>query len=148
MNKLLVLIWLFISVNCQSSAGMIFGIGVGTFIIIVAIVFSVVWCLLCRSSSNPQVYSIIGVIVPIILIIIFIFMPKQVDRPSTTSITDSNFIPHIVFMVISIVGLLLALGFLLLNEVLVFRKAKNIARAAFVMREEEEPKGGNLNRQG
>jgi hypothetical protein len=37
-------------------------------------------------------------------------------------------------MVISIVGLILALIFLMINEVFVFRKAKNIARAAFIMK--------------
>ncbi len=101
--------------NCQNSSGRIFGIGVGTFIIIIAIIFSVVWCLACRSSSKPEVYSIIGVAIPILLIIIFIFMPKEINRPATTSITDSNFIPHIVFMVISMIGLLMALVFLFLN---------------------------------
>lgn len=43
-------------------------------------------------------------------------------------------------MVISIIGLILALVFLMLNEVFVFRKAKNIARSAFIMKEEEEDK--------
>ena len=43
-------------------------------------------------------------------------------------------------MVISIVGLIVALGFLMANEVFVFRKAKNIARSAFIMKEEEEDK--------
>ena len=55
----------------------------------------------------------------------------------TNSISDSNFIPHIVFMVISIVGLILAIVFLMINEVFIFKKAKNIARAAFIMKEEE-----------
>jgi glucan phosphoethanolaminetransferase (alkaline phosphatase superfamily) len=63
-------------VNCQTTSGRIGGIGVGTFIIIIAIAFSVVWCLACRSSSYPEIYSIIGVAIPIILILIFIFMPK------------------------------------------------------------------------
>lgn len=40
-------------VNCQSSSGRIGGIGIGTFIIILAIAFSVLWCLACRSSSYP-----------------------------------------------------------------------------------------------
>lgn len=133
--KTFIMISLFLCINCQNSSGRIFGIGVGTFIIIIAVVFSVLWCLLCRSSSNPEIYSIIGLIVPIILIIIFIFMPKEVNRPPTTAITDSNFIPHIVFMVISIIGLLLALFFIMINEIFVFRKAKNIARAAFIMKE-------------
>lgn len=75
-NRLLVMVLLLLCVNCQTTSGRVLGIGVGTFIIIIAIVFSVLWCLLCRSSSNPEVYSIIGLIVPIILIIIFIFMPK------------------------------------------------------------------------
>lgn len=41
-------------------------------------------------------------------------------------------------MVISIIGLILAIAFIMINEVFVFRKAKNIARAAFIMREDEE----------
>ena len=55
-------------------------VGAGTIIIIIAILFSIFWCLICRSSSRPEVYSFLGVIIPILLIIIFIFMPKEVDR--------------------------------------------------------------------
>jgi hypothetical protein len=40
-------------VSCQSTSGTAFGIGIGTFIIILAIIFSVVWCLACRSSQRP-----------------------------------------------------------------------------------------------
>ena len=38
-------------------------------------------------------------------------------------------------MVISIVGLIVALVFLMINEVFVFRKGKNIARSAFITKE-------------
>lgn len=140
LRQILFVVLLIFQANCQNTSGRIFGIGIGTFIIIIAIVFSVIWCLACISSSNPQVYSTIGVIIPLILILIFIFMPKEVDRPATTSITDSNFIPHVIFLVISIVGLIVAIVFLLLNEVFVFRKAKNIARSAFIMKQQEEQK--------
>jgi hypothetical protein len=130
----LILAFLLSHANCQNTTGKVFGIGIGTLIIIIAIVFSTVWCLICRSSSNPEIYSIIGVAIPVILILVFIFMPKEVNRPPSTSITDSNFIPHIVFLVVSIVALILALVFYMISEVFVFRKAKNIARAAFIMK--------------
>lgn len=40
-------------VECQTTSGRIAGIGIGTFIIILAIIFSIVWCLACRTSSRP-----------------------------------------------------------------------------------------------
>ena len=137
LHSLVTLLSFFSIASCQTTSGKIAGVGIGTFIIIIAIAFSVVWCLACRSSSYPEVYSIIGVAIPAILILIFIFMPKEAERPFTTSITDSNFIPHIVLMVVSIVGLIVSLVFLMINEVFVFRKAKSIARSAFIMKEEE-----------
>lgn len=133
-NLLLLISIITVIVNGQTTSDVVPGIGVGTLIIMISIAFSVVWCLACRSSSYPEIYSIIGVSIPFILILIFILMPKEADRPATTSITDSNFIPHIVFMVISIVGLILALLFLSINEVFVFKKAKNIARSAFIVK--------------
>jgi hypothetical protein len=39
--------------ECQTTSGRIAGIGIGTFIIILAIIFSIVWCLACRTSSRP-----------------------------------------------------------------------------------------------
>ena len=60
----------------------ILGIGVGTFIIIIAVVFSIVWCLACRNSSKPEVYSVLGLLVPAILILAFILTPRQAkSRP-------------------------------------------------------------------
>jgi len=39
---------------CQTTtSGKVIGIGIGTLIIIIAIIFSIVWCLACRSSSKP-----------------------------------------------------------------------------------------------
>jgi hypothetical protein len=40
-------------VECQTTSGRIAGIGIGTFIIILAIIFSIVWCLACRTSNRP-----------------------------------------------------------------------------------------------
>ncbi len=39
-------------VECQTSSR-VGGIGIGTFIIILAILFSISWCLVCRTSSRP-----------------------------------------------------------------------------------------------
>lgn len=62
--------------NTSTSNTLVLGVGIGTFIIIIAIAFSIVWCLVCRASSRPELYGSIGVIVPIVLIIAFIFTPK------------------------------------------------------------------------
>lgn len=71
------------TVNCQAT-GQVAGIGIGTFIIILAILFSIVWCLACRTSTRPELYSALGILIPAILILIFVFMPKEKDRIVTT----------------------------------------------------------------
>ena len=111
------------------------GVGVGTFIIIIAILFSIVWCLACRSSSRPEVYSAIGLIVPVILIILFVFMPKDSELITTDTVTDVNFATHISFLVFGIVGLIVSLAFLAMDYLFTDKKAKNIARTAFVMKD-------------
>jgi len=125
-------------VYCQSGASTrVLGIGIGTLIIIIAVIFSVIWCLACRSSSHPEIYSIIGLLVPVILILAFVFTPKQSQRVTTTATeTDANFIPHIIFMVLSVLGFLILGLFLLFSSVFRYKKAKNVARAAFTMRED------------
>lgn len=122
---------------CQSSSRVL-GVGVGTLIIIIAIIFSIVWCLACRSSSRPELYSIVGLLVPGILILAFALTPKESQRQATSSVTDGNFIPHIVFMVLSILGFLILGVYMMVGEAFTYKKAKNVARSAFIMREEEE----------
>ena len=113
-------------------------VGAGTIIIIIAILFSIFWCLICRSSSRPEIYSLLGVIIPILLIIIFIFMPKEVDRPTTTTTKDLNFATHYSFLTMGMVAFLLGSIFSCLDHFFVDKKAKNIARSAFVIKDEEE----------
>lgn len=125
--------------NCQTtSSGRVLGIGIGTLIIIIAVIFSIIWCLACRSSSRPELYSILGLLVPAVLILAFALTPKNSQRQTTTGVTDGNFIPHIVFMVLSLIGFLILGLYLLLSASFTYKKAKNVARSAFVMREEEE----------
>jgi predicted transporter len=125
------------SANAQTtSSTRILGIGIGTLIIIIAVIFAIVWCLACRNSSRPELYSLIGLLVPVILIIAFALTPKSSQRSATTNVTDSNFIPHIVFMVLSLLGFLISGVFLLINEAFTYKKAKNVARSAFTVREE------------
>ena len=76
--------------------------------------------------------------VPVILIIAFVFTPKESQRATTTEDTDSNFIPHIVFMVFSLLGFLILGFYLLFSTAFTYKKAKNVARAAFLKRVEEE----------
>jgi hypothetical protein len=138
-------------IECQSTtSARVLGVGVGTLIIIIAIIFSIIWCLACRSSSRPELYSLLGVLVPVILIIAFVFTPKVSQKPSSSGITDTNFIPHIIFMVLSILGFLILAFYWLVVSYFTYKKAKNVARSAFVMKEEEEedevlmPNGSNL----
>ena len=136
-NQAALLALLLPSVLCQSSSRVL-GVGVGTLIIIIAIIFSVIWCLACRSSSRPELYSIAGLLVPGILILAFALTPKESQRQATSSVTDGNFIPHVVFMVLSILGFLVLGLYMVLGEAFTYKKAKNVARSAFIMREEEE----------
>jgi amino acid transporter len=132
--------------ECQTS-GRVIGIGIGTFIIILAILFSIIWCLACRTSSRPEIYSAAGILIPLILILIFVFMPKEKDRLGPIEEeTDMNFVTHTVFMVVSIVGFVLAVVFLFLDYMFTEKKAKNIARSAFVRREEEDELLGKRSR--
>lgn len=48
----LVLSTLLQHVDCQAT-GQVAGIGIGTFIIILSILFSIIWCLACRTSTRP-----------------------------------------------------------------------------------------------
>jgi hypothetical protein len=114
------------------------GIGLGTLIIIIAVIFSIVWCLACRNSSKPEVYSLLGLLVPGVLILAFALTPKTNQAAATSPITDGNFIPHFIFMVLSVIGFLIPCLYLLLKDTFAYKKAKNVARSAFVMREEEE----------
>jgi uncharacterized membrane protein len=113
----------------------VLGIGIGTLIIIIAVIFSIIWCLACRNSSKPELYSLFGLLVPVILILAFVFTPKTSQQQSSSTVTDSNFIPHIVFMVLSLVGFLILAIFLLINDSFNYKKVKNVAHGAFVMRE-------------
>jgi len=125
-----------VQANCQSSSR-VGGIGVGTFIIILAILFSIVWCLVCRTSSRPEMYSVIGILVPVILILVFVLMPKEINRDDDINeITDMNFVTHVVFMVIAIIAFVLSCLVLCQDYFFIEKKAKNIARSAFVLREE------------
>lgn len=74
-TNVLIALSLIAEVECQTT-GTVAGIGIGTFIIILAILFSIIWCLACRTSSRPEIYSVAGVLIPVILIILFISIPK------------------------------------------------------------------------
>jgi len=65
----------------------------------------------------------------------FAVTPKESQRSAVSSITDSNCIPHIIFMVLSILGFLILGLYIMLNSAFTYKKAKNIARSAFIMRE-------------
>ena len=140
MNRLLlVLLLLLHSVSAQTTTSTrIFGIGLGTFIIIIAVIFSIVWCLACRNSSKPEIYSLIGLVVPAVLILAFALTPKTSQVSTVHVVTDGNFIPHFVFMVLSLVGFLIPGAFLLVVNSFSYKKAKNVTRSAFIMKEEEE----------
>ena len=132
---LLLLLTLFTIVNAQgTTSSRILGIGVGTFIIIIAVVFSIIWCLACRNSSRPEIYSLLGLLVPAILILAFALTPKTNTTTVTESVTDGNYIPHFLFMVLSVVGFLIPGGFLLATNSFAYKKAKNVTRSGFVMK--------------
>lgn len=80
----------------------------------------------------------IGILIPILLIIIFIFMPKEKDRPATTETTDINFATHIAFLVVGILTFIMTILFVCIDYFFTDKKAKNIARSGFVMKDEEE----------
>lgn len=137
-HTLLLLLALLQGIACQTTSTRVLGVGVGTFIIIIAVIFSIIWCFACRSSSRPELYSIAGMLVPGILILAFALTPKSSQRQATSVITDGNFIPHIVFMVLSLLGFLILGAYMVVSQAFTYKKAKNVARSAFIMREEEE----------
>ena len=133
---LLTLLLLLHSVSAQNTTSTrILGIGLGTFIIIIAVIFSIIWCLACRNSSKPELYSLVGLLVPAILILAFALTPKTNQITTVNIVTDGNFIPHIVFMVLSLLGFLIPGAFLLVVNTFAYKKAKNVTRSAFIMKE-------------
>jgi hypothetical protein len=46
-------------------------------------------------------------LMPLILILAFALTPKASQKKPTSTVTDSNFIPHVIFMVLSIIGFLI-----------------------------------------
>jgi heme/copper-type cytochrome/quinol oxidase subunit 4 len=79
MNKQLVLLlslFFHLAYAQTTTSSRILGIGIGTLIIIIAVIFSIIWCLACRNSSKPEIYSILGLLVPGILILAFALTPK------------------------------------------------------------------------
>lgn len=135
-SAFLLLLLFFQGVYSQStSSGRILGIGIGTFIIIIAVIFSIIWCLACRNSAKPELYSIIGLLVPAVLILAFALTPKQSQKQSTSAITDSNFIPHILFMVFSVVGFIVPGLVLMITDAFAYKKAKYEETKGFKIRE-------------
>lgn len=88
--------------SAQQTSALVLGIGYGALIIIISVILSMIICVGARSTQRPELYSLLGVLLPMFFILFFVFMPKERQQPSTTSTTDSNFIPHIVFVIISI----------------------------------------------
>lgn len=86
MRKTIIALLAFLAqvVSAQTaSSTRILGIGVGTFIIIIAVIFSIIWCLACRNSSRPELYSLLGLLVPAILILAFAVTPKTSQVATT-----------------------------------------------------------------
>jgi hypothetical protein len=102
MWKYLLLYSYFLQIYAQSSDGKVFGIGYGTLIIIISIFLAIIICILARSTSQPELYSFIGILIPIFFILLFVLMPKQSQQKKVSEIIDSNYVPHIVFTVISL----------------------------------------------
>ena len=61
-------------------------------------------------------------------------MPKEVDRVEETEDTDMNFVTHIVFMVLALIAFVVSGMALCLDHFITDKKAKNIARSAFVIK--------------
>jgi len=49
-----------------------------------------------------------------------------------------NFVTHVVFMVLAILAFVIAGTFMLVDYIFSEKKAKNIARSAFIRKEEED----------
>jgi len=84
------------------------------------------------------VYSLFGLLVPAVFILAFAVTPKTNQTTTVETVTDGNFIPHIIFMVFSLIGFFIPGGFLIVANAFTYKKAKNVARKGFVIREEEE----------
>lgn len=84
----------------QDSGTRVLGIGYGSFAIILSIIVWIVVCIASRSTQNPELYSIVAAVLPIFFILFFVFMPKQSQQTSSTAITDSNFVPHVIFIIL------------------------------------------------
>jgi Ca2+/Na+ antiporter len=84
----------------QTSSSTVLGIGYGSFIIIASIILWIVVCIASRSTQHPELYSIIAALLPVFFILFFVLMPKKSQQTSATATTDSNFVPHVIFVIL------------------------------------------------
>lgn len=134
------ILWMILQVAvCQENSGTrIFGIGYGSFLIIVSIIVAVIILVFAQSTTRPEVYSVLALLLPLFFILFFVFMPKQSQRQTTTVETDTSFVPHIIFSILLVLMLMVALVSYLLDKMMVYKRAKNIARSGVVYTEREE----------
>lgn len=117
------------------------GIGYGSFLIILSIVLGILICIFAQTTTRPEIYSLLAVILPVFFILFFIFVPKKSSGTTTTSTTtDSSFVPHIIFTILILLMFVIALLLYTMDKLMVYKRAKNIARTGvvYVNREREE----------
>jgi hypothetical protein len=108
------------------------GIGYGSFIIIISIIIALLICIFAQTTRHPEIYSILALILPLFFILFFVFMPKKASSISIITTTDSSFIPHIIFTILIVLMFLTALSLYILDKLMVYKRAKNIARTGVI----------------
>lgn len=131
------IVWLLIlgSALCDDtdSGTRVLGIGYGSFLIIISIVIGVLICIFAQTTNHPEIYSILSLILPLFFILFFVFIPKQSsDSSQSSTTTDSSFIPHVIFTILILLMLLAALVLYIMDKLMVYKRAKNIARRGVV----------------
>jgi hypothetical protein len=117
----------------------IIGLGYGTFAILLGFLVALLVFVLARFTAHAEVITLAGLLVPAILILVFVLPPRESQRPPVqpSSVTDPSFVPYLIFLVLGILGLLLALIFQLQAFVFNYKFGKNVAQLGFTSAHKE-----------
>lgn len=104
-RQLFLLFLMNIVLGQQDSGTRVLGIGYGSFIIIVSVIIWIIICVASRSTQKPELYSLLGALLPLFFVLFFVLTPKVSQQSQNSQISDSNFVPHIIFVILALIML-------------------------------------------
>ena len=100
---------------------LVLGLGVGTFVLIVVSIVSLLTCYLFSSTVYNRLVFIIALAIPVLLLILFVISPKG-SGSQPGELRDWNFLSRILLAIALCVGAVLGVSLLVQQHFLVQRK--------------------------